>query len=125
MHNMGKAIDWDYFPGARDWIHKNAEKHGLRFRMNWEDWHIEPVEGRGALSPQIPDDADAAVRLNTMPGVPNARFDGQIELNIREQDQRGKTIRQQAHVLKAEPKIAGTPGKSQRWTVPYGIHGSW
>jgi len=25
-----------------DWVHGNASKYGLRFRMSWEPWHIEP-----------------------------------------------------------------------------------
>ena len=48
-HNHGIASDLEFngvrldkAPAAvRDWVHQNAPKHGLHFRMSWEPWHIE------------------------------------------------------------------------------------
>jgi len=43
-HNHGIAADLGYGSDeARDWVHANAEKYGLNFRMDWEPWHIEPL----------------------------------------------------------------------------------
>ena len=56
-HGFGIAADlkfngsscsggWDCNAAAK-WVHANASKYGLKFRMSWEPWHIEPdkVEG--------------------------------------------------------------------------------
>lgn len=53
-HGFGLAVDLQYGdrgPGlggkqsqAVKWAHANAEKYGLHFRLDHEDWHIEPVE---------------------------------------------------------------------------------
>ena len=56
-HGFGIAADlsfngtscsggWDCNAAAK-WIHDNAGNYGLKFRMSWEPWHIEPdkVEG--------------------------------------------------------------------------------
>ena len=43
-HNHGIAADLGYGSDeARDWVHANAEKYGLNLRMDWEPWHIEPL----------------------------------------------------------------------------------
>lgn len=53
-HNVGLAVDLqfgDRAPGlggkmtpAVKWAHDHAAEYGLHFRLNHEDWHIEPVE---------------------------------------------------------------------------------
>lgn len=51
-HGFGIAADlkfngsscsggWDCNAAAK-WVHENASKYGLKFRMSWEPWHIEP-----------------------------------------------------------------------------------
>ena len=53
-HGFGIAADlsfngtacsgsWDC-NAAATWIHANAANYGLRFRMSWEPWHIEPAQ---------------------------------------------------------------------------------
>ena len=32
---------------AAKWAHANAGNYGLKFRMNWEPWHIEPAQVNG------------------------------------------------------------------------------
>ena len=32
---------------AAKWVHDNAGKYGLKFRMSWEPWHIEPDQVKG------------------------------------------------------------------------------
>lgn len=55
MHNHGQAVDLSYNgkslkhapPEVIEWVHANAGKYGLTFPMDWENWHIEPVNARG------------------------------------------------------------------------------
>ena len=43
-HNHGVAADLRYAsPAVRRWVHENASKYGLAFRMPWEPWHVEPA----------------------------------------------------------------------------------
>lgn len=52
-HNHGWAADLAWAnDDAREWAHANAAKYGLTFPMDWEPWHIEPMEARGAAAPQ-------------------------------------------------------------------------
>lgn len=37
---------WNCNAAAR-WAHENAGKYGLKFRMSWEPWHIEPSQVKG------------------------------------------------------------------------------
>lgn len=47
-HNHGIAADLTFSsPAAKQWVHKNAAKYGLRFRMAHEGWHIEPIDAHG------------------------------------------------------------------------------
>lgn len=47
-HNHGVAADLSYEDdNAKAWAHANAAKYGLRFPMNNEPWHVEPIEARG------------------------------------------------------------------------------
>ena len=47
-HNHGVAADISYEDdNARKWAHDNAAAYGLRFPMNNEPWHVEPIEARG------------------------------------------------------------------------------
>lgn len=56
-HNHGIASDLTFANDqAKQWVHENAKKYGLNFRMAHEGWHIEPVEAHG-------DDADWAKRF--------------------------------------------------------------
>lgn len=41
-HERGLAADLGYSAGAQTWVHANASRYGLWFRMAWEPWHIEP-----------------------------------------------------------------------------------
>lgn len=60
-HEFGKAVDiWyngvrlDKAPAeVRDWVHANAGKYGMTFRMGHEPWHIEPVGARQEVSATI------------------------------------------------------------------------
>ena len=56
-HGFGIAADlkfngsscsgnWDCNAAAK-WVHNNAGKYGLKFRMSWEPWHIEPAQVQG------------------------------------------------------------------------------
>lgn len=56
-HGFGIAADlsfngtscsggWDC-NAAATWVHANAAKYGLKFRMSWEPWHIEPENVQG------------------------------------------------------------------------------
>ncbi len=56
-HGFGIAADlsfngsscsggWDCNAAAR-WVHANAGNYGLKFRMSWEPWHIEPANVQG------------------------------------------------------------------------------
>ena len=46
---------WDCNAAAK-WVHDNAPNYGLKFRMSWEPWHIEPdnVQGGSFGSCQAP-----------------------------------------------------------------------
>ncbi len=56
-HGFGIAADlsfngtscsggWDCNNAAK-WVHDNAANYGLKFRMSWEPWHIEPAQIQG------------------------------------------------------------------------------
>ena len=59
QHNHGNAADLSYAgsaidgkknldpaqQAAQEWVHANAAKYGLHFRMGHEPWHVEPVKG--------------------------------------------------------------------------------
>ena len=56
-HGFGIAADlrfngtscgggWDCNDAAK-WVHENAANYGLKFRMSWEPWHIEPEQVEG------------------------------------------------------------------------------
>lgn len=53
-HQHGKAVDLNWNgqrldkapPYIQEWVHKNAEKYGMRFPMSYEGWHIEPSNAR-------------------------------------------------------------------------------
>lgn len=55
QHNHGQAVDVSYNgkslkqapPEVIEWVHANAGKYGMTFPMEWENWHIEPVNARG------------------------------------------------------------------------------
>lgn len=48
QHNRGTAADLAYAsPAVKDWAHQNAGNYGLRYRMQNEDWHIEPDPNAG------------------------------------------------------------------------------
>lgn len=50
MHNHGLAFDLHYkSAAARHWVHRNAHRYKLHFRMSHENWHIEPVEAARSL----------------------------------------------------------------------------
>src|SRR5215471_14765346 len=47
-HNRGDAADLGFgSDAARQWVHANAAKYGLKFPMGHEPWHIEASETRG------------------------------------------------------------------------------
>lgn len=44
-HEHGLAADLSFdSPEAKRWVHQNAARFGLHFRMGHEPWHIEPIE---------------------------------------------------------------------------------
>jgi hypothetical protein len=47
QHEKGNAADLRYAtPEARQWIHDNADKYGLKFPLANEPWHIETADAR-------------------------------------------------------------------------------
>lgn len=52
-HNHGVAVDLHYVSSAaKRWVHDNAGRFGMRFPMDHEPWHIEPVGVReGSYTP--------------------------------------------------------------------------
>ena len=42
-HPKGLAFDLVYGPGGEAWAHANAARFGLRFPMDDEGWHVEPI----------------------------------------------------------------------------------
>ena len=47
QHNHRNAVDLHYMtPEARKWAHANAAKHGLKFPLKNEAWHVEVSETR-------------------------------------------------------------------------------
>lgn len=57
-HNHGLAIDLRYSTNAaRTWFHQNAERFQLRFPMEHEPWHIEPIGVREGTYKSSTDDA--------------------------------------------------------------------
>lgn len=69
--------------------------------------------------PKTPEDADTAVRYNEQPSSSQARFDGQIDLNINQVDAMGRTVLQQQHILRPEPSPPGVVKKGATWNVDY------
>ena len=45
-HCAGLAADLAFDAGPAAWAHKNADRYGLVFPMNYEPWHIEPKGSR-------------------------------------------------------------------------------
>jgi len=46
QHNHGTAMDLRYGTDeAKQWMHRNAAKYGLNYRMSHEPWHIELAPG--------------------------------------------------------------------------------
>jgi len=64
QHNHGNAADLKFAsPETKAWVHANAAKYGLHFRMSHESWHIEPIgDGKGAKP----------VRVASADGVPGS-----------------------------------------------------
>lgn len=67
MHNFGLASD-----GNR-WRGKHPELFGLRFPMDYEPWHVEPVEARAWAKGMAPDGGSipGLVPFPTVPVVPD------------------------------------------------------
>ena len=43
-HNHGLAMDLVFASDqVKTWVHRNAERFGLHFPVNGEDWHVEPI----------------------------------------------------------------------------------
>lgn len=59
MHELGLAADLAYSDQrAKDWAHANASKFGLYFPMDWEDWHIQPLNTSSPLPTDVPRESD-------------------------------------------------------------------
>jgi hypothetical protein len=55
QHESGNAVDFRYgSAAAKKWVHENAAKYGLHFRMANEPWHIEPIPNWKGKVPPIP-----------------------------------------------------------------------
>jgi hypothetical protein len=55
QHEHGNAVDFRYgSAAAKKWVHENAGKYGLHFRMANEPWHIEPIPNWKGKVPPIP-----------------------------------------------------------------------
>jgi Transglycosylase SLT domain len=60
-------------------------------------------------APQIPENAEAAVRYNTIPSIADARLGGQIDVNVQQVDHMGRRVRQLTRqTFRPEPRLAGT-----------------
>ena len=46
FNGTGCSGGWDCNAAAK-WVHENAANYGLKFRMSWEPWHIEPEQISG------------------------------------------------------------------------------
>jgi LAS superfamily LD-carboxypeptidase LdcB len=76
-HNFGRAVDlmWNgqtLKPGkvpsdVLDWVHQNAGKYGLYFRMSWEPWHIEPSKSAGDPGPTVEAKSNTVSARASMP----------------------------------------------------------
>lgn len=55
-HNHGAAVDLNYAsPDVERWVHENAPRFGLNFRMGHEPWHIEmAANGQPVAVPNTP-----------------------------------------------------------------------
>ncbi len=69
-HNHGLAMDLKYGPGGEEWAHAHAAEFGLRFPMEDEPWHIEPMALDGMKS-----GTGGAVDLSYQPVSPEAARD--------------------------------------------------
>lgn len=64
-HNYGLAADLRYSgPEVQSWMHQNAGRYGLGFRMDNEPWHIEPTNAAALINGQT-QAASALARLST------------------------------------------------------------
>jgi len=64
-HNHGAAADLAYAsPEAKQWVHDNAGRFGMGFRMDHEPWHIEVIDGQPTAVP------DAGAAPTAMAGGP-------------------------------------------------------
>lgn len=103
-HNHGMAMDLKFGNGGVQWAHQNAERFGLFFPMDDENWHIEMLGG---------DDAGG--------GAANGQFTGgsiMYDLNYtddRQQDPQevlANRLHAVTRMLGADDPLAGTPGVS-------------
>lgn len=54
QHNHGNAADLEFStPAAQQWAHANAERYGLAFPLNNEDWHVELASARSGSAPAL------------------------------------------------------------------------
>ncbi len=71
-HNFGLAADLRY--GSSDvqsWMHQNAPRYGLGFRMDHEPWHVEPQNANDLIAEQTRA-AVALTRFNAVTGEASA-----------------------------------------------------
>lgn len=69
MHNFGLASDGPY------WRTRNPAAYGLRYPMDFEPWHVEPVEARQMRGGAAP---DAGFAMDPLPQPPPVTGLGQV-----------------------------------------------
>ncbi len=72
QHNFGEAMDLDFGSlAAQEYIHRNAEKYGLKFPLPHEPWHIERIDGRDSSGTPIrtPDSSGAPDKRSEIKGI--------------------------------------------------------
>lgn len=81
-HNRGLAADLDYSgsASAREWVHQNASRYGLKFPMSHENWHIELAGARGGA--RTIERATSAGVKDALQSVANDRWGGMRESDV-------------------------------------------
>lgn len=110
-HNHGLAMDLEFTTdAARRWAHENAERFGLTFPIESEDWHIEPLGLRdgtfnnGDFTFEHDHEHDEDMYGGPMPDVDNTKAETQL---LRVADMlMGGTYRSKARLLKDPRQLA-------------------
>lgn len=134
-HNHGLAADLATSPAAEKWLHEHAQDFGLHYPMPWEPWHIEPMGARSRRAragvpapsdisrlpippvpetpaPKTPEKLEKVSQSLSQQSPANARLDGQVEMALILQNERGQELHRRTGLLKSEPMIHGSGGSN-------------